>query len=69
MANASILAAFERMWQHIGVALSGKADKTANGKSVLYEINTTPNGGLKITNNNKIDIDNDIEFILNCTDE
>jgi hypothetical protein len=26
MANASILAAFERMWQHITAALSGKAD-------------------------------------------
>lgn len=28
MANASILAAFERMWQHIISALSNKADKT-----------------------------------------
>lgn len=28
MANASILAAFERMWQHVATVLSGKADKT-----------------------------------------
>lgn len=28
MANNSIRAAFERMWQHITLALSGKADKT-----------------------------------------
>lgn len=27
MANTSIRAAFERMWQHITLALSNKADK------------------------------------------
>lgn len=27
MANASIKAAFERMWQHIIIALNNKADK------------------------------------------
>jgi hypothetical protein len=69
MANASIFAAFERMWQHIGLALSDKADKSVNGKSVLYEIKTTSNEGLKITNNNQIDIDNDIVFILDCDSE
>ena len=28
MANTSIKAAFERMWQHIVLALGGKADKS-----------------------------------------
>ena len=30
MANASILAAFERMWQHIVISLSGKSDTSHN---------------------------------------
>ena len=37
MANTSILAAFERMWQHVVVALSGKADKehTHNAEDII----------------------------------
>lgn len=34
--------------------------------TALQEITTTENGGLKVTNKNKIDIDEDIIFILNC---
>lgn len=34
MANASILAAFERMWQHIVLALNEKSDTTHNHDSV-----------------------------------
>ena len=32
MANTSILAAFERMWQHVSAALGGKADKSHSHK-------------------------------------
>ena len=28
MANTSILAAFERMWQHVAIAISNKAEKS-----------------------------------------
>ena len=36
--------------------------------SALQEITTTENGGLKVTNKNKIDIDDSITFIFNCGD-
>ena len=36
MANASILAAFERMWQHIAVALGGKSDLGHSHGDVYY---------------------------------
>lgn len=36
MANISILAAFERMWQHITVALNNKADKSAVEPAIAY---------------------------------
>lgn len=36
MANTSILAAFERMWQHIVNALSNKADKVHNHDDAYY---------------------------------
>ena len=34
--------------------------------SALQEITTTTNGGLKVTNKNKIDIDTNIIFVFNC---
>lgn len=34
--------------------------------SALQEITTTVNGGLKVTNKNKIDIDDSVTFIFNC---
>lgn len=51
MANTSILAAFERMWQHVTNRLSGKADLTTvetligedSGKSVKEIINENLN--------------------------
>lgn len=52
MANTSILAAFERMWQHIVVALSNKAESRTSSSLVPY--------GTEITNNSDL---NSIEFI------
>lgn len=43
MANTSILAAFERMWQHVVTALNGKSDLSHDHNSLYYtenEINT-----------------------------
>lgn len=40
----------------------GKAD------TALQEITTTANGGLKVTNKNQIDIDEDIIFVFDCGD-
>lgn len=40
----------------------GKAD------SALQEITTTANGGLKVTNKNQIDIDENIVFVFDCGD-
>lgn len=40
----------------------GKAD------SALQEITTTENGGLKVTNKNQIDIDENIVFVFDCGD-
>lgn len=38
----------------------------ASDLGALTEITTTANGGLKVTNNNQIDIDDSITFIFNC---
>lgn len=39
----------------------GKAD------TALQQVTTTTNGGLKVTNNNKIDIDDSVTFVFNCS--
>lgn len=44
MANASILAAFERMWQHINIALNNKSDTTHKHDDVyIQKTNITDN--------------------------
>ena len=42
------------------------AAQGAKADSALQEITTTANGGLIVTNKNKIDIDDSITFIFNC---
>ena len=42
------------------------AEQGAKADSALQSITTTENGGLKVTNNNQIDIDDTIVFILDC---
>ena len=42
------------------------ADQGAKADSALQEITTTANGGLKVTNKNQIDIDENIVFVFNC---
>jgi hypothetical protein len=41
MANTSIKAAFERMWQHVVTALNNKADAAATTEALAKKI-TTP---------------------------
>ena len=43
MANASILAAFERMWQHVVVLMSNKADSNHNHNDLYYTKNEVDN--------------------------
>lgn len=53
MANQSIFAAFERMWQHIIIALNGKADAEHNHNDIYYtesEIDSTINNKMNIVN-------------------
>ena len=49
-----------------GVAANQYALKSDIPTNHLTEITTTENGGLKVTNKNKIDIDDDIIFVLNA---
>lgn len=42
------------------------AEQGAKADSALQNITTTENGGLKVTNNNQIDIDDSIVFVLDC---
>ena len=42
------------------------AAQGAKADTALQEITTTANGGLKVTNKNQIDIDENIVFVLNC---
>lgn len=46
----------------------GSAAKTivASDLGALTEVTTTANGGLKVTNKNKIDIDTDVTFVFDC---
>jgi hypothetical protein len=44
------------------------AEQGAKADTALQTITTTENGGLKVTNNNQIDIDDAIVFILDCGD-
>lgn len=49
--------------------LAGNYATTAQGAkadSALQEIKTTENGGLKVTNKNQIDIDENVVFVFNC---
>ena len=50
-------------------SLAGNYATTAQGAkadSALQSITTTANGGLKVTNKNKIDIDTSVVFVFNC---
>jgi hypothetical protein len=42
------------------------AAQGAKADSALQEITTTANGGLKVTNKNQIDIDENVVFVFNC---
>lgn len=42
------------------------AAQGAKADSALQEIKTTENGGLKVTNKNQIDIDENVVFVFNC---
>ena len=33
----------------------------------IKQVTTTANGGLKVTNKNKIDIDDSVTFVFNCS--
>lgn len=43
MANTSILAAFERMWQHTVTILNSKADKIHEHSDILSNVNSLQN--------------------------
>ena len=45
---------------------SAAATIVATDLGALTEITTTANGGLKVTNKSKIDIDDDVTFVLDC---
>lgn len=45
---------------------SAAATVTASDLGALTEITTTANAGLKVTNKSKIDIDDDVTFVLDC---
>ena len=43
-------------------------DKAIEESGHLTEITTTENGGLKVTDKNKIDFDEEIEFVIDAND-
>lgn len=53
-------AAYTESTDYATAAQGAKAD------TALQAITTTENGGLKVTNNNQIDIDNSITFVFDC---
>ena len=58
MVNASILAAFERMWQHVVSALSGKSDVNHTHSEYMTVNNPTGTGSFSMNRKANTDIGN-----------